>query len=1805
MIQKFYALLLFMALSATAIMGQETITVTDADLTTDDYVWETGNTYILDGYVYLEGGSLTIQPGVIVKGKTVPTPPITDLTSALIITRDAQIFAEGTADNPIIFTAEIDPLDGSLDASVNQLWGGLLILGNAPIGEDVVPAVGFPQDNIEGIPSTETRTIYGGTDPEDDSGVVRYVSIRHGGSIIAGDNEINGLTMGGVGSDTEIDYVEVFANKDDGIEIFGGTVNVKHAVVSFCGDDGLDFDESWDGFVQFAMTLTDPTAAGLGEHSVEYDGSESTDLQPQTTGRIYNATFIGAGQSAANTDSRGIRLRNDAQAQFWNCIWTEHRDYVFRWDDNARELVLANNIVWNYGGALNQNAARPASGFTEEDPALAGLSWSANGGLDPRLDAGSPALTGAAIPAGNEDGSLVKPPFRGAFGNELNWADGWTALSDLGYFGDIVTPEPTELVTLTDDSINEGETVTLDANVEYLLDGFVFVEEGATLVIPAGTVIRGKVVPSTGELASALIIARGGRIEATGTAEEPIIMTTELDDLSVTNDLTATDNQLWGGLIILGNAPIGEDINPEVGFPTEAIEGIPTTEERGIYGGTDPEDDSGIITYVSVRHGGSILGADNEINGITMGGVGSETVVDYVEVFANKDDGIEIFGGTVNVKHAVVGFCGDDALDFDESWDGFIQFAMTITAPVAGLGEHAVEYDGSEAADLSPQTTGRIYNGTFIGAGESSANADSRGMRLRNDAQAQMWNCIWTEMTDYVFRWDDNARELVLANNIVGTYGGALNRNDSRPVSSLTEEDPTLAGISWSTDGGLDPRLDAGSPALTGAAIPTGNEDGSLVKPPFRGAFGNELNWADGWTAMSSYGYFGDIVTPEPTELVTLTDASINEGETVELDANVEYLLDGFVFVEEGATLIIPAGTVIRGKVVPSTGELASALIIARGGRIEATGTAEEPIIMTTELDDLSVTNDLTATDNQLWGGLIILGNAPIGEDVNPDVGFPTEAIEGIPTTEERGIYGGTDPEDDSGIITYVSVRHGGSILGADNEINGITMGGVGSETVVDYVEVFANKDDGIEIFGGTVNVKHAVVGFCGDDALDFDESWDGFIQFAMTITAPVAGLGEHAIEYDGSESADLQPQTTGRIYNGTFIGAGESSANADSRGMRLRNDAQAQMWNCIWTEITDYVFRWDDNARDLVLANNIVGTYGGALNRNDSRPVSGLTEEDPTLAGISWSTDGGLDPRLDAGSPALTGAALPGTNEDGSLIKTPFRGAFGNELNWADGWTAMSDYGYFGDLVTPEPSQLVTIKDEDIEAGQSLILDANNEYILDGYVFVEEGATLIIPAGTVIRGKVVPSTGELASALIIARGGRIEATGTAEEPIIMTTELDDLTSSTDLTATDNQLWGGLIILGNAPIGEDVNPEVGFPTESIEGIPTTEERGVYGGTDPEDDSGIITYISVRHAGSIIGADNEINGITMGGVGSGTTVDHVEVFANKDDGIEIFGGTVNVTHAVVAFCGDDALDFDESWAGSIQFAFTITAPVAGLGEHAVEYDGSEATDLSPQTTGRIFNATFIGAGESSANSDSRGLRLRNDAQAQFWNCIWTEMTDYAFRWDDNARTLTLANNVVYNIGGKLERNDRDAELSGIVSMDDPMLGGVAWEPNMGLDPRLDTGSYALTGAVFPENDPFATVVDFHGAFGNTDNWADGWTALAEYGYFGDLVATSTVDLGSNAAGVSVAVPYPSPAYGGTVNIDFELPNASEIALSVMDMSGRVVSTRREGVYPAGQNVITMDVSTFKTGTFILAVHTELGTVTRKFSVMNQR
>lgn len=225
--------------------------------------------------------------------------------------------------------------------------------------------------------------------------------------------------------------------------------------------------------------------------------------------------------------------------------------------------------------------------------------------------------------------------------------------------------------------------------------------------------------------------------------------------------------------------------------------------------------------------------------------------------------------------------------------------------------------------------------------------------------------------------------------------------------------------------------------------------------------------------------------------------------------------------------------------------------------------------------------------------------------------------------------------------------------------------------------------------------------------------------------------------------------------------------------------------------------------------------------------------------------------------------------------------------------------------------------------------------YILSGRIAVLEGVTLTIEPGAIVKGEA--GTEANASALIITRGAKIMAEGTAEQPIIFTSAADNIkpgeTVSPNLTPDVNGLWGGLMILGKARISVESDNE----TKNIEGIPPSDPNGLYGGTDDDDNSGVLRYVSIRHGGSNIGEGNEINGLTLGGVGSGTVIDHVEVVGNQDDGIEWFGGTVNVTNALVWYAGDDAIDTDQSWAGTLDNFVVI-----GAGDKLFELDGPEGS-----------------------------------------------------------------------------------------------------------------------------------------------------------------------------------------------------------------------------------------------------------------------
>lgn len=227
--------------------------------------------------------------------------------------------------------------------------------------------------------------------------------------------------------------------------------------------------------------------------------------------------------------------------------------------------------------------------------------------------------------------------------------------------------------------------------------------------------------------------------------------------------------------------------------------------------------------------------------------------------------------------------------------------------------------------------------------------------------------------------------------------------------------------------------------------------------------------------------------------------------------------------------------------------------------------------------------------------------------------------------------------------------------------------------------------------------------------------------------------------------------------------------------------------------------------------------------------------------------------------------------------------------------------------------------------------------YILGARIVVTSPAKLTIQPGVIVKGEA--GSGANATALVIARGAQIDAQGTAAAPIIFTSIADEVApgqiASPNLEPTQEGLWGGIIVLGRAKCSF-----AGDVTElQIEGIPASDTNGLYGGTNDADNSGIIKFISIRHGGALIGASNEINGLTLGGVGSGTVIENVEVVANQDDGIEWFGGTVSVKNALIWNSGDDAVDTDQSWAGTLDNFIVIS----GINtDHALEIDGPEGT-----------------------------------------------------------------------------------------------------------------------------------------------------------------------------------------------------------------------------------------------------------------------
>ncbi len=455
------------------------------------------------------------------------------------------------------------------------------------------------------------------------------------------------------------------------------------------------------------------------------------------------------------------------------------------------------------------------------------------------------------------------------------------------------------------------------------------------------------------------------------------------------------------------------------------------------------------------------------------------------------------------------------------------------------------------------------------------------------------------------------------------------------------------------------------------------------------------------------------------------------------------------------------------------------------------------------------------------------------------------------------------------------------------------------------------------------------------------------------------------------------------------------------------------------------------------------------------------------------------------------------------------------------------------------------------------------NEYVLNGFVYALSNAVLNIEPGTVIRGKA--GTGLESSALFITRGAKIFANGTAHSPIIFTAEADDLDDPNDLPLITRGLWGGVVIFGESVLNtsSDVTGNAASPKYDVfEGLPDTQVDGQFinrfGGNNDDDNSGVFRYVSIRYPGTVILPNKEINGLSLGAVGRGTTIENVEVYGAADDSVEFFGGTVNTKYLLSVWSDDDNFDIDQGYRGKNQFWLAIQSP--DKKDNGGEWNGEPnglATGATPIANFEIYNATWIGAGIQS--SGNRGLQIREYAAPKVFNSIVTDFAGPALRIDVRAAThftngvAQIKDNIFWNFGtngvavplaeqGTTDTSAFGATLFSDASFDnivvDPMLRGITRtnEPAFGFDPRPQPGSPALTSTRTAPNDGFYTPVAYKGAFGAV-NWAADWTAAAELGLLTPSGAGTPISGSTNQPPVGTAPQLSGQITGGSLEITF--------------------------------------------------------------------
>ncbi len=363
-----------------------------------------------------------------------------------------------------------------------------------------------------------------------------------------------------------------------------------------------------------------------------------------------------------------------------------------------------------------------------------------------------------------------------------------------------------------------------------------------------------------------------------------------------------------------------------------------------------------------------------------------------------------------------------------------------------------------------------------------------------------------------------------------------------------------------------------------------------------------------------------------------------------------------------------------------------------------------------------------------------------------------------------------------------------------------------------------------------------------------------------------------------------------------------------------------------------------------------------------------------------------------------------------------------------------------------------------DSDITENVTLETGKTYTLNGGVHVKSGATLTIQPGVTI----VAQHDETVDYILIEQGAKIDAQGTAAQPIVMTSEKKEAGA-----------WGGLHICGYAHTNN------GSGKSEIGNAP-------YGGNNDADNSGTLKYIRLEYTGYAFDEEHEANGVSFYGVGNGTTVEHLQAYQGSDDGFEFFGGSVNVKYMVVTSCSDDSFDWTEGWNGKAQFLVAYQEGESSLGyacDCLMECDNNGTNNAAtPVAHPTIANATLIGNG-----GDAQGVRLRAGTQVELYNTIIT----------GKGKPLTVETNETENAlkdgTSKLEY----VAISGELSSKQGIYTNVDFAQATGNLTNQEfswTGKYVgtLDGGKDLSADSFFTKTDYKGAVKSGDDWTSGWT-----------------------------------------------------------------------------------------------------------------